>query len=109
MIRDVSSQSCRIISTGGGAILREENVRLLSQNGKLFFLDADLNRLHATDSRPLSDTHEKLQKLYADRIDIYRGTAHVIVPDLGTAEKEAAYILSKRKELFYEDPCDKWP
>ena len=100
VIRDVSSQSCRIISTGGGAILREENVRLLRQNGKLFFLDADLNRLQATDSRPLSDTHEKLQKLYAERIDIYRGTAHVIVPDLGTAEKEAAYILSKRKELI---------
>ena len=98
VIRDVSSQSCRIISTGGGAILREENVRLLSQNGKLFFLDADLNRLQATASRPLSDTPEKLQKLYAERIDIYRSTAHVIVPDLGTAEKEASYILSKRKE-----------
>ena len=100
VIRDVSSQSCRIISTGGGAILREENVRLLSQNGKLFFLDADLNRLQATDSRPLSDTHEKLQKLYAERIDIYRGTAHVIVPDLGSAEAEASYIVMKRKELM---------
>ena len=100
VIRDVSSQSCRIISTGGGAILREENVRLLSQNGKLFFLDADLNRLQATDSRPLSDTHEKLQKLYEERIGIYRGTAHVIVPDLGSAEAEASYIVMKRKELM---------
>ena len=100
VIRDVSSQSCQIISTGGGAILREENVRLLSQNGKLFFLDADLNRLQATDSRPLSDTHEKLQKLYEERIGIYRGTAHVIVPDLGSAEAEASYIVMKRKELM---------
>ena len=100
VIQDVSSQSCRIISTGGGSILREENVRLLSQNGKLFFLDADLNRLQATASRPLSDTPEKLQKLYAERIDIYRSTAHVIVPDLGTAEKEASYIMKKQKELI---------
>lgn len=100
VIRDVSSQSGRIISTGGGAILREENVRLLRQNGKLFFLDADLNRLQATASRPLSDTLEKLQKLYAERIDIYRSTAHVSVPDLGTAEKEASYIMKKRKELI---------
>ena len=100
VIRDVSSQSCRIISTGGGAILREENVRLLSQNGKLFFLDADLNRLQATASRPLSDTPEKLQKLYAERMDIYRSTAHVIVPDLGSAEAEASYIVMKRKELM---------
>ena len=100
VIRDVSSQSCRIISTGGGAILREENVRLLRQNGKLFFLDADLNRLQATASRPLSDTPEKLQKLYEERIGIYRSTAHVSVPDLGTAEKEASYIMKKRKELM---------
>ena len=100
VIRDVSSQSCRIISTGGGAILREENVRLLSQNGKLFFLDADLNRLQATASRPLSDTPEKLQKLYEERIGIYRGSAHVIVPDLGSAEAEASYIVMKRKELM---------
>lgn len=100
VIRDVSSQSCRIISTGGGAILREENVRLLRQNGKLFFLDADLNRLQATASRPLSDTPEKLQKLYEERIGIYRSTAHVSVPDLRTAEKEASYIMKKRKELM---------
>ena len=100
VIRDVSSQSCRIISTGGGAILREENVRLLRQNGKLFFLDADLNRLQATASRPLSDTPEKLQKLHEERIGIYRGSAHVIVPDLGSAEAEASYIVMKRKELM---------
>ena len=100
VIRDVCAHSGRIISTGGGAILREENVRYLRQNGKLFFLDADLERLQATDSRPLSDTLEKLQKLYAQRIGIYRSTADVIVPDLGNAEAEAAYILAKREELI---------
>ena len=100
VIRDVCANSGRIISTGGGAILREENVRYLRQNGKLFFLDADLERLQATDSRPLSDTLEKLQKLYAQRIGIYRSTADVIVPDLGNAEAEAAYILAKREELI---------
>ncbi|MBO7251846.1 MAG: hypothetical protein J6V25_04395 [Oscillospiraceae bacterium] len=100
VIRDVSSESGRIISTGGGAILRPENVRCLRQNGKLFFLDADIERLQATDSRPLSDTLEKLKKLYAERIGIYRATADVTVPELNSPDTEAAYILAKRKELI---------
>ena len=98
VIREVSSVVGRVIATGGGVILREENVRCLKRNGKLFFLDAALSRLQATDSRPLSDTREKLAALYAQRIDRYRATADVTVPDLETPEKEAAYIMAKRKE-----------
>ena len=100
VIRDVSSESCRIISTGGGAILRSENVRYLKRNGKLFFIDADINRLHATDDRPLSDTEDKLKKLYDERIDIYNGTADVVVPDMAAAELEAEYIMAKRQEIM---------
>ena len=100
VIREVSSESCRIISTGGGAVLREENVRCLKRNGKLFFIDAALSRLCATDDRPLSNTREKLERLYASRIDIYNSTADVTVPDMETAEAEAKYILEKRMELM---------
>ena len=100
VIREVSAESCRVISTGGGAILREENVRCLKRNGKLFFLDAELSRIRATDDRPLSNTLQKLEKLYADRIDIYRTTADVVVPDLATAQAEADFITEKRKEMI---------
>ena len=100
VIREASSQSGRIISVGGGAVLREENVRCLRQNGRLFFIDADVRRLQATHSRPLADTLEKLERLYKERIDIYRSTADVTVPDLAQADAEAAYILEKRKELI---------
>ena len=100
VICDVSAESRRVISTGGGAILRAENVRALKRNGKLFFLDASFSRLHATDSRPLSDTREKLTRLYQERIDLYRATADVTVPDLETPGREADYILSKRMELI---------
>ena len=100
VIRDVSSHSGRIISTGGGAILREENVRCLKRNGKLFFLDAPLSRLKATDDRPLSDTEDKLVGLYNERIDIYRATSDVTVPDMESPLMEAEYILKKRLELI---------
>ena len=98
VIRDVSSVGGRMISTGGGAVLRKENIRCLKRNGKLFFLNADLSRLQATDRRPLSDTPEKLARLYTERMRIYKETADVTVPDLATPEAEAKYIMSKRKE-----------
>ena len=100
MIRDVSARSGRVISTGGGAILRDENVRCLKRNGKLFFIDAELSRLRATGDRPLSDTEDKLAQLYNQRINRYRATADVTVPDLGTPEAEAEYVLAKRMEMI---------
>lgn len=100
VIQEAASSGCRIISTGGGAILRAENVRCLKRNGKLFFLNAGLSRLRATDSRPLSDTDEKLKQLYSERMPLYQETADVIVPDLDTAQAESDYITLKRKELI---------
>lgn len=100
VIKDVSSEGCQIISTGGGAVLREENIRSLKRNGKLFFINADFGRLLPTDSRPLSDTADKLKILYDERIDIYKNTADVTVPDMATPKDEAEFILKTRTELI---------
>ena len=75
-------------------------MRSLKRNGKIFFLNAELSRLRATDDRPLSDTEDKLARLYAERIGIYQKTADVTVPDMDTPEAEAEYILAKRMELI---------
>ena len=101
VVRSVSMESGRIIATGGGVPLREENLRALRQNGRIFFLDAPLSRLCATDDRPLADTREKLAKLYAERQDIYKNAADVIVPAMDTPDDEAAYIQMKRKERIF--------
>ena len=98
VILEISSNSSRVISTGGGAVLRDENVDYLKRNGKIFFIDAKLKRLQATEDRPLSDTYEKLKKLYDERFKVYRATADVIVPDMQTPKAEAEYILAKRLE-----------
>ena len=100
VIKDVSSEGCQIISTGGGAVLREENIRSLKRNGKLFFINADFGRLLPTDSRPLSDTADKLKILYDERIDIYKNTADVTVPDMATPKDEAEFIFKTRTELI---------
>ena len=80
--------------------MREENVRCLKRNGKLFFIDAALSRLRATDDRPLSNTEDKLAKLYNQRMPIYQATADVVIPDMATPEEEADYILAKREETI---------
>lgn len=98
VIRDISSEPCRIISTGGGAILRKENLDALKRNGRIFFIDADPSRLHPDESRPLSDTAEKLAELYESRIGIYRKTAEVTLPDAPSPEKLAELILRARTE-----------
>ena len=100
VVADLSTQGGRVIATGGGAVLRADNVRRLKQNGRLFYLDAPLSRLVATEDRPLSDTADKLARLYSQRLDVYRAAADVTVPDLATPEAEAAYILTKRRELL---------
>ena len=100
VIKDISSKGCQIISTGGGAVLREENIHCLKRNGKLFFINAEFGRLLPTDSRPLSDTADKLKILYDERMDIYKNTADVIVPDMATPKDEAEFILKARTELI---------
>lgn len=98
VIRELSNKPCLVIATGGGAILRKENVHALKRNGKIYYIDADINRLKATSDRPLSDTDEKLKALYNQRIDIYKSTADVIVPPCDTPEAEADYVMQKRME-----------
>ena len=100
VIKEISTKNCQIISTGGGAILREENVTNLKKNGKIFYINSNLSRLYVTQDRPLSDTKEKLAKLFAQRKDIYFSTADVIVPDMKTPQEEADFILTKRLEFL---------
>lgn len=71
VIKEVSRGNSCIIATGGGAILREENVRALKQNGRLFFLDRPLEMLVPTKSRPLSSDREAIKKRFEERYDIY--------------------------------------
>ena len=64
----------KIIATGGGAILREENRIALRENSTVVFLKSDINSL-ATDGRPLSKDADALAKLLETRLPLYLETA----------------------------------
>lgn len=70
-VKEAAKMSSVVIATGGGAILRSENVKVLKQNGKLYFLKRDLELLTPTASRPFSSDIESLKKRYIERLPIY--------------------------------------
>jgi len=96
--RDLESQVCRelagqdglVIDTGGGAILRPENVEQLKRNGTLFWLTASVEsitqRIGRDDQRPsLTGTKsfvEEVEEVLRERTPKYQAAAdHVIVTD----------------------------
>lgn len=82
-----------VIATGGGAILREENVKALRQNGKIYFIDRPLEALIPTDDRPTASTRAEIEQRYNERYEIYRASADVIIDASLSAEEVADMIL----------------
>ena len=98
VIYDISKKNGMIISTGGGAVLKSENVRCLRQNGRIYFLNRSLDLLIPTKSRPLSSDIDALKKRFDERYDIYVSSADVAVEANGTVNE----VADKIKEEFYK-------
>lgn len=94
-VAELSATGGRIIATGGGAVLDAENMRALKQNGVLVFLDRRPENLIATDDRPLASRRSALEKLYAERYDIYCAAAELHIDANTTPEAEADAILKE--------------
>lgn len=70
-IKEAASGANRVIATGGGAMLRMENVEALMKNGTVVFLDRPVEELVPTGDRPLGNTKEKILNLYEVRYPLY--------------------------------------
>ena len=98
VIRDIASKNSCVIATGGGAILKEENVINLKKNGNVIFIDRSPEKLTATSDRPLSQSRELIEKRYRERYEIYCGSADIKVDGNGSASDVADTILSKEQK-----------
>ena len=78
-VKNVSQLSGHVIATGGGAVLRDENVRRLKRNGVIFFLDRPLNDLMPTSDRPLASDREAIEKRYNERYPRYNSVADIVI------------------------------
>jgi len=92
VIAQLSQRTGLVIATGGGAILREENVRRLRQNGRLYFLDRPVEAICPSDDRPLSRDRAALQQRYEERYTRYNVTADTRIPISGGPDEAAAAI-----------------
>ena len=91
-LSELGKQSGLIIATGGGCVTKERNYPLLHQNGSIFWLHRDLEKL-PTSGRPLSQQNS-LVSMYQTREPMYRQFADYSVDNNGSAELTVQQILS---------------
>ena len=94
ILEKISALSGAVIATGGGAILREENVRNLKMNGKLYFLNRPKDQLIPTSDRPTASSIEAMERRYAERLPIYKRVADVELLTDGIAENTASEVIA---------------
>ena len=92
-LAELGKQSGLVIATGGGCVTQERNYPLIHQNGTIFCLDRDLNKL-PTDGRPLSQAN-KLQDMYRVRKPLYEAFADFRIDNNGNAESTATRIMEE--------------
>jgi shikimate kinase len=99
-----SAKDNLIVDAGGGVILREENVRNLERNGRIFWLRASVDtiatRIRDSGNRPsltgAKSFLEEIEEVLAERLPLYRAAAHhEIDTDRLSAEEVAETIIQQ--------------
>jgi shikimate kinase len=94
--RDLAGRDHLVIDTGGGAILRQQNVEVLRGNGKVFWLTATVEtiatRIGGDTQRPSLTGNksfiEEIQEVLHDRAPKYQAAAHHAVATDGKSVDE---------------------
>ena len=94
--KDLAGRDNLVIDTGGGAILRQENVDAFKRNGTLCWLTASVNtianRIGGDTQRPSltgkKSFVEEIQEVLEERIPKYQAAADHIVPTDGRSIKQ---------------------
>lgn len=77
-----------VIATGGGTVLRAENMRALKQNGTVVYIRRALSELSGK-GRPLSKDYETLCRMYEVRRPLYEGYAELCAENRGADGEKA--------------------
>jgi shikimate kinase len=107
VLADLASRQGAVVATGGGAVLAEDNRRLMREHGTVVYLRAALDHLHERTrrdvARPLlakGDRRATLAALLEARDPLYREVAHIVVesgsPSAGSLAGRIADALETR-------------
>ncbi len=102
VIYESSKNNNKIIATGGGAVLNEENIKNLKGNGRVYFINRPIDLLAMTSDRPLSSNRQDLEKRYNERYSLYMESADVVIDGNGSIEEVAKRIEGD----YYGYTCD---
>ena len=97
VIRNACSQQGKVITTGGGAVLRRANRLSMASNGRVCMLNRPMEHL-ATEGRPLSKSTDALHVLWKERKPLYLAAADYQVMNTDAPQQAAIQAL----EGFYE-------
>jgi shikimate kinase len=101
VLEHFSKKAKQVVATGGGIVLREENVRRMKETGKVVLLDASVEslwqRVRYSKDRPLlnkPDPLGALRQILSDRGAFYSKACHFsVLTDGKIAEDVASEIL----------------
>ena len=97
-LQTAAAQS-RIISTGGGIIIRPENRLLLKKLGFVVWLHTDVNILYLSLIH-ISEPKAVLEHLMNERHDFYRETAHLTIDTANLHIHEIAFGILESARVF---------
>ena len=93
VLESLGKRSGLVIATGGGCVTKAENYPLLHQNGKIIWVQRELDQL-PTDGRPLS-LITKMEDMYRIRKPLYERFADYTIQNDAAPETTLAEILAK--------------
>lgn len=96
VLKGMCKQSSAVIATGGGVVTVHDNLDILRQNGRIIFVDRDIDVL-SKDDRPLS---VNLPELYEKRMPLYREFSDRTIDGNSDAETVARRALVAFEEEF---------
>jgi len=111
MLVELTSETNVVLATGGGAVLSNENRRLLSDSGLVVYLHASVDILYERTrrdrNRPLlneGDRRQKLEEIMAARDPLYREVADLLIEtDKRPAKTVAKNIIDKIQSVTDAD------
>lgn len=88
-VQRLARETGQVIATGGGCVLRRENLQALAQNGVILLVERPLDQLALGAGRPLSGSREAVEALYQARQPRYRQAAAGVIQNHTTLEEAA--------------------
>ncbi len=108
LLRHLAGGEPRLISCGGGAVLSQENRRIMAQHGCVVYLQVTAaeaaSRISDTSTRPLFGDLAQAQRVIEERLPYYEDAADIVMDTAGRGTaplaRDLLHILKKEGILW---------